>query len=90
MPNPTPKHPPVKLTKGVIDRLKPGPKDQFIWDAQDKGFAAKISPAGKISFLVQARLTPTSNPIRISVGDKVNVQMSPYDLGKARITFRHA
>jgi translation initiation factor IF-1 len=26
--------------------------------------------------------------IRISVGDRVNVQMSPYDLGKARITFR--
>jgi len=30
------------------------------------------------------------NFIRISVGDKVNVQMSPYDLAKARITFRHA
>jgi translation initiation factor IF-1 len=30
------------------------------------------------------------NFIRISVGDRVNVQMSPYDLGKARITFRHA
>jgi translation initiation factor IF-1 len=28
--------------------------------------------------------------IRISVGDKVNVEMSPYDLGKARITFRHS
>jgi translation initiation factor IF-1 len=28
------------------------------------------------------------NFIRISVGDKVNVEMSPYDLGKARITFR--
>jgi translation initiation factor IF-1 len=27
--------------------------------------------------------------IRISVGDKVNVEMSPYDLGKARITYRH-
>jgi translation initiation factor IF-1 len=26
--------------------------------------------------------------IRISVGDKVRVEMSPYDLGKARITFR--
>jgi translation initiation factor IF-1 len=25
--------------------------------------------------------------IRISVGDRVNVEMSPYDLGKARITF---
>ena len=30
------------------------------------------------------------NFIRISVGDRVNVQMSPYDLGKARITFRHS
>jgi len=29
------------------------------------------------------------NFIRISVGDKVSVQMSPYDLNKARITFRH-
>lgn len=28
------------------------------------------------------------NWIRISVGDRVKVQMSPYDLGKARITFR--
>jgi len=28
------------------------------------------------------------NFIRISVGDQVNVEMSPYDLGKARITFR--
>ena len=30
------------------------------------------------------------NFIRISVGDKVNVEMSPYDLHKARITYRHA
>jgi len=28
--------------------------------------------------------------IRISVGDKVRVEMSPYDLGKARITYRDA
>jgi translation initiation factor IF-1 len=28
------------------------------------------------------------NFIRISVGDKVTVEMSPYDLGKARISFR--
>jgi translation initiation factor IF-1 len=28
--------------------------------------------------------------IRISVGDRVNVQMSPYDLNKARITYRHS
>ena len=30
------------------------------------------------------------NFIRISVGDRVNLQITPYDLGRARITFRHA
>lgn len=29
------------------------------------------------------------NFIRISVGDRVSIQLSPYDLGKGRITFRH-
>ncbi len=29
------------------------------------------------------------NFIRISVGDRVNIEMSPYDLHQARITFRH-
>ena len=30
------------------------------------------------------------NFIRISAGDQVNGEMSPYDLNKARITFRHS
>ena len=30
------------------------------------------------------------NFIRISVGDKVDVEITPYDLSKARITFRHS
>ena len=29
------------------------------------------------------------NFIRISVGDRVDVELTPYDLSKARITFRH-
>lgn len=28
------------------------------------------------------------NKIRISVGDRVKVQISPYDLGKGRVVFR--
>ena len=28
------------------------------------------------------------NWIRINIGDRVKVEMSPYDLGKARITYR--
>lgn len=30
------------------------------------------------------------NFIRISPGDRVEVEITPYDLNKARITFRHA
>jgi len=30
------------------------------------------------------------NFIRISVGDKVKVEMSPYDLGKARVIYRES
>lgn len=29
------------------------------------------------------------NFIRISLGDRVTVEVSPYDLSKGRITFRH-
>lgn len=29
------------------------------------------------------------NHIRILAGDKITLEMSPYDLGKGRITFRH-
>ena len=29
------------------------------------------------------------NFIRITTGDKVTIQMSPYDLSKGRITYRH-
>ena len=29
------------------------------------------------------------NFIRITTGDKVTVEISPYDLAKGRITFRH-
>ena len=29
------------------------------------------------------------NSIRILLGDRVSVEMSPYDLGRGRITYRH-
>jgi translation initiation factor IF-1 len=29
------------------------------------------------------------NRIRVLAGDRVNVEMTPYDLGKGRIIFRH-
>jgi hypothetical protein len=36
----------AKLTKGYVDRVKPGSKDEFHWDTELKGFGLRVSPAG--------------------------------------------
>lgn len=69
MPNPTPKHTPVKLTKGYTDRIKPGPKDEFHWCVDPKGFGLRVNPTGKLSFIVQGRVEGASSPAaRITIG----------------------
>lgn len=68
MPKPTPKHPPVKLTKGYIDHIKPGPKDEFHWDTDPKGFGVRCTPTGKLTFVVQGRPNPDKPAARIKVG----------------------
>ena len=68
MPNPAPKHLPMKLTKGYVDRVKPGPSDEYHWDAETKGFGLKVNPGGKMSFVVQGRLDPRKPPARITIG----------------------
>ena len=45
----------------------------------DNGHALVAYSAGRIR----------KHHIRILAGDKVSLEMSPYDLGKGRITFRH-
>ena len=39
--------------------------------------------------LAHTRGKMRKNRIRVLAGDKVNVEMTPYDLTKGRITFRH-
>ena len=68
MPNPTPKHPPVKLTKGYIDKVRPGAADEFHWCIEPKGFGLRVNPSGKLSFIVQGRLDPRKPPARITIG----------------------
>ncbi len=69
MPTPTPKHPPVKLTKSYIDRIKPGPKDEFHWDTDAKGFGLRCTPTRKLTFVVQGRVEGTTgSAARITVG----------------------
>ena len=45
----------------------------------DKGLAVKAHLSGKLR----------RYRIRVVLGDKVTVAVSPYDLSKGRITFRH-
>ncbi len=52
------------------------------------GTMFKVSLANGHEVLAHISGKMRKNWIRISVGDRVKVQMSPYDLGKARITFR--
>lgn len=69
MPTPTPKYPPVKLTKSYIDRIKPGPKDEFHWDTDAKGFGLRCTPTRKLTFVVQGRVEGTTgSAARITVG----------------------
>lgn len=59
----------AKLTKGYIDRIKPGPRHQFHWDTDTRGFGVRITPTGKLTFVVQGRIEGISAPAaRITIG----------------------
>lgn len=58
----------VKLTKTVIDRLTPSANDAFHWDTEVKGFGARITPTGRITFVVQGRVSGAGSVARISIG----------------------
>ena len=70
------KEEPIELT-GSVTQVLPGTMFRV---ALPNGHEVLAHISGKMR----------KNFIRISVGDKVNVEMSPYDLGKARITFRQS
>lgn len=45
-----------KVTKKSIDALEAGSSSQFLWDTDLKGFGAKITPSGSISYVLQFRM----------------------------------
>ena len=62
-----------------------------------KGVVEELLPAGSFSVKLENDHTILAhlagkmrmNRIRILVGDKVKVEMTPYDLSKGRITYRY-
>lgn len=61
---------------GVVREVLPGQKFRV---ELDNGHIVLAYAAGKMSKF----------KIRVMVGDRVTMQFSPYDLSKARITYRH-
>lgn len=61
---------------GVVDEILPDSRYRVTLDNGHKLIAYS---AGKMK----------KNHIRIIAGDKVSLELSPYDLSKGRITFRH-
>ena len=45
-----------KITKKSIDALEAGSSSQFLWDTDLKGFGAKITPSGSLSYVLQFRM----------------------------------
>lgn len=70
------KEPPLKFEGKVINIL-PGDKFDVKLDSNDH--VVKCTLSGKMR----------KNSIKVILRDKVSIEMSPYDLGKGRITFRH-
>lgn len=62
--------------EGVVDEVLPDTRYRV---TLTNGVCVQAYASGKIR----------KNHIRILAGDKVSLEMSPYDLTKARISFRH-
>jgi translation initiation factor IF-1 len=69
-----PKEEPIQL-QGTVTQVLPGTMFRV---ALPNGHEVLAHISGKMR----------KNFIRIGIGDKVRIEMSPYDLGKARIIFR--
>ena len=70
------KEEPLKF-EGKVVNILPGDKFDVKLDTNDH--VVKCTLSGKMR----------KNSIKVILRDKVSIEMSPYDLGKGRITFRH-
>ena len=61
---------------GVVDEILPGGQFRV---RIDEGHVILVYTAGKMR----------KNRIRTAVGDRVTVEMTPYDLTRGRLIFRH-
>ena len=58
----------AKLTKGYVDRVKAGPKDELHWDTELKCFGLRVATGGKLTFVVQGRVNGSGKEARLTIG----------------------
>ena len=46
----------AKITKSLIAGLKPGERDQIIWDTEVAGLAIRMTPKGAMSYILKTRV----------------------------------
>ena len=57
----------VKLTKRVVDDLKTGPNERFLWDREVRGFGLRVSPGGTITYVLQYRFEGRQRRFKIEL-----------------------
>ena len=48
----------AKITKRVVDALRPSGKEAFLWDDETPGFGLRVKSRGAKSFIIQYRNAP--------------------------------
>jgi len=61
--------------EGIVEEVLP-----------DAMFRVRISEEHRITAVISGRMR--KNRIQILIGDRVRIEMSPYDLSKGRVTYR--
>ena len=56
--------PTLKLTKSLVDDLKPSATDHVYWDKTLRGFGLKVTPASRKVFIVMYRKTDSRRLLR--------------------------
>ncbi len=57
-----------KITRKTVEAAQPGPRDEFLWDSELRGFGLKVSPKGRKVFVAQYRVRKTGATRRVTIG----------------------
>lgn len=64
----------AKLTKTLIDGLKPGASDRFVWDDLLAGFGVRVWPTGRKTYIAQYRAGGRTRRVKIGTHGALTVE----------------